>query len=101
MEDFFAGLIQARGDGDWREELTCAIGQAQTELVLCEMDVLQSDMGELQENILWNQYLLEQNIQPKVPPGAGSCGRTGLGNCSGDELGCIGGELPLDRSLCF
>lgn len=70
MENSFAGLIQARGDGDWREELTCAIGQAQTELVLCEMDVLHSDMGELQENILWNQYLLEQNIQPKVPANA-------------------------------
>lgn len=70
MGDSFAGLIQARGDGDWREELTCAIEQAQTELVLCEMDVLQSDMGELQENILWNQYLLEQNIQPKVPANA-------------------------------
>ena len=34
------------------------------------MDVLHSDMRELQENIRWNQYLLEQNIQPKVPANA-------------------------------
>lgn len=70
MEDSFAGLIRARGDGNWREELTYAIEQAQTELALCEMGVLNSDMRELQENIVWNQYLLEQNIQPKVPANA-------------------------------
>ncbi len=62
-------MIQARTAGDWKKELTLALEQAAAEEELAAMGVMTLPLNFNPQKIM-NRYLLENEIQPKIPSNA-------------------------------